>query len=125
MRGEFRLVIDGRQRVDANHRVDGRHRPRDVAHIGRSSGTGFPLAEIGKRASQILRILAVECRNVLIVIHLGIRLIAAGDRNGGAGRQAAGLKAAVDPGPQISEPIQRLRTNDVLSGSMGSNDVRS
>ena len=125
MGGEFGLVVDGGQGVDADHGMDGRHGEGDVAHVGGTGGAGLPFAHVGIGAPQRFRIPAVELGHRRIVAHFGVRLVAAGDREFSAGGEGAGFEAAVDFGAEFGELIEGFGANDVFGGSVGGDDVGS
>ncbi len=125
MGGEFRLVVDGGQGIDADHGMDGRHGQGDVAHVGGTCGAGFPFAEIGEGAAEGFGILAIEVGHDDVVAHFGIGLVATGDREFGAGGEGSGFEAPVDFGAEFGELIEGFGANDVLGGSVGGDDVGS
>lgn len=123
--GKFRLVVNGGQGINANHGMDGRHGEGDVAHVGGTCGAAFPFSEIGEAAAESFGIFSIKGGHGLVMEHLGVRFIAAGDSNLGAGSKASGFEAAVDLGTKFGELPKGFGTDDVFGGSVGGDDVGS
>ena len=111
--GEFWLVVDSGQRVDADQWMDRRDNERDVAHVGRSGNR-----RINESAAKLLGVALIERGQPGVVEDLRVRAVAAGDLQLGAAGERASLEAADDARRQRAQIIERLGADDVAGGSV-------
>ena len=123
MGGEFGLVVDRGQGVDADERMERGQGERHVAHVGRARGALGVRTGRREGAPEFGGVALVERGHVRVGAVLGVRLVAAGDGQRGAGRQRAGLEAAVDFGLDGVQLAQSLGAHDVAGFGVGRNDV--
>jgi hypothetical protein len=119
--GELGLVVDRRERVDADGGVDGGQGQRHVAHIrGAGSAPGRGLVE---RPAQRFGVAAVGGDQVRVGVHLGVGLMAGEHVQGGAGGQGSGLEAAQDLVPHDGEGGDVAPADHVLGFGVGGHHV--
>jgi hypothetical protein len=123
MGSELGLVIDRRQRGQADHGVDRRDRVRDVPHVGRASEPRHVAARLEERPAERLRVGAVERGERAIVHHLGIGGGRVVDAQRAAGCERARFEAAQDLAADVAEIAERARAHVVARGRVRGHDV--
>ena len=113
VRGELGLMVDGRQRFDANRRMNRGNDLRDVPHVARSGSVRQQIAAVGKPAPERGRVSRVHARKLPVVAHLRVRRVRREHAESGTGRVRTGFEAALHARLRLGELCERAATHHV------------